>query len=87
MKTTKVVKKLEKIHLKVDKFEIDKDKLISKESLENEDSKKEFKKKFGGDSLLRQIDLKKEYKIRQKNPLNYDSDSSMSDNEEHEIET
>ena len=42
---------------------------------------------FGQTCQLRQPDLRREYALRVENPLNYDSDSSMSENEEFEIDS
>jgi len=42
---------------------------------------------FGRKFVLRQPDLRDEYTLRTENPQNYDSDSSMSENEEYEIDS
>lgn len=42
---------------------------------------------FGRKCVLRQPDLREEYAARMEQPQNYDSDSSMSENEEYEIDS
>jgi hypothetical protein len=42
---------------------------------------------FGRTCVHRQANLRDEYQLRVENPLNYDSDSSMSENEEFEIDS